>query len=56
MNDFESKRRSFVTEVKHEAAKLIERGVPPWNAVEQGRKLVSYRRRQRFLDDSIQDR
>lgn len=36
--------RKWKSEVEREMQRLIERGVPPWDAAEQAREIVSRRR------------
>lgn len=44
MTAFESASRDWAREVDAESARLIERGVPPYDAIEQARRIVSRRR------------
>lgn len=45
MNDFETEQRLWEHAVKDEAARLIREGMPPTDALLQGRLNVSERRR-----------
>lgn len=40
----QSAMSSWSAEVEREAERLIERGVPPWEAVDQARQIVAQRR------------
>lgn len=51
MNLLQSEIRRFSVEVEVVAADLIKRGVPPWDAVEQARRIVSRRRAEKSLDE-----
>lgn len=46
MTSYEQAAREFVNDVDAEAARLIELGVPPWDAVIQARQRVEKRRRE----------
>lgn len=46
MSDFERARRDWDLEVDREAAKLVEEGVPPFDAIERARNTVTRRRRE----------
>lgn len=49
MGAFEDEQRKWDVEVDTEAAELIRRGVPPYDAIEQARNNVSRRRRAQSL-------
>ena len=44
MRDLRSVMRNFQIECKHEAIKLIENGIPPYDAIEKARDIVSKKR------------
>ena len=48
-NEFEHVSQEFALEVDREAARLIEIGTPPWDAVVEARKIVSRRRFERAM-------
>ena len=44
MSELQDAIRSFECEVEHEAAEMIRRGTPPFEAIERARNLVRRRR------------
>lgn len=47
LRDYESAARNFEIDMKQEAARLIELGVPPWDATIQARQRISIQRREK---------
>lgn len=45
MSSFENESRAWDSEVDHEAAELVRRGTPPYEAIQRARDAVSRRRR-----------
>ena len=45
--DFDSERRAWNSEVDAEAARLIRAGVPPYDAVQRARDIVSESRKRK---------
>jgi hypothetical protein len=45
VTDYLNAKRQWDAEVDRKAAELIERGVPPYEAIEQAVKIVSLKRR-----------
>lgn len=43
--DFDLERRKWNAEVDAEAARLVRKGVPPFDAIEKAREIVSRRRK-----------
>uniref|UniRef100_A0A6M3LLN5 Uncharacterized protein n=1 Tax=viral metagenome TaxID=1070528 RepID=A0A6M3LLN5_9ZZZZ len=52
MGEFAEVIQKWKNEVEDEAIKLIERGMPPWQATEKAVQIVSYRRRRERADKS----
>lgn len=56
MLDFQAEKRMFESDVECEAARLVRRGVPPFDAITQARDLVSRRRREQADREAAEDR
>jgi hypothetical protein len=54
--DFQSAKRQWDLEVEREAVELIECGVPPYDAMERARNIVSARRRQKRLTEAAKEK
>lgn len=55
MSSFDTARRHWDIEVDSVAAELVEQGVPPWDAAEQARRIVSQRRRMKRKPMDLDD-
>jgi hypothetical protein len=51
--DYEQAAREFVREVDAEAARLIQLGVPPWDAIIQARQRVEKARRDKAAQTHV---
>jgi hypothetical protein len=57
MSTFDYEKRKFEDEVEAEAARLVRQGTPPYDAIDQARRMVTARRRQAAgLDPNISDK